>query len=553
MEPVPVGVYGELYIGGGALARGYMGRAELTAERYVPHALSEREGERLYRTGDVVRWVRGGRMEFVGRRDEQVKVRGFRVEPGEIATVLKHHRAIRDAAAVVVERGEGDNRIVAYVVFKEHARRPEPRILRHYMKERLPAYMVPSVCIAVEQLTLTPNGKIDRKALPEPDWADMDLRKQYVAPTGTTQLRLQQIWENVFEIHPIGVADDFFELGGHSLLAVRLMSAIHKHFGVDLPLSTLFQGATIERLETFIQNREGSGDVSPLVGMQLGGSKRPFFCAHGIGGNIVAYQELARMLGPDQVFYGLQTPILEFAHKFKTLEEMVANYVEEIRNVQPEGPYLLGGWSMGGVIAFEMANQLSAQGQEVGLLAVMDVRPPVDESEAEELDGDLIKMALEFTIESFNLSLDLFASDWDHIMGLEADERLRFILEKGQAAKVLHKDLGLLQVRRLYDLINVNFRLLRDYKPSAYPGEIVLFKARNGEFENEVEDFRAAWDALADGGVKMHVIPSTHFQMLSTPHVEHLAGLLHGYFDEAERLHRLKADQPYEDALLVAR
>src|SRR6185369_14294128 len=331
LQPVPAGIYGELYLGGSSLARGYRGKSETTAEKYVPHPFAPQPGERMYRTGDVVRWLGSGLLEFAGRADGQVKVRGFRIELGEIEATLKRHPAIREAAAKVIERDKDDHRIVVYMVFREHAKKPDSRHLRHFLKEKLPAYMVPSLFVPVEQLHLMPSGKIDREALPPPDWTELDAQKVYVGPYGATQLRLQIIWENIFGISPISVRDDFFDLGGHSLLAVRLISAIHKHFARDLPLSTLFQGATIERLEDLLDSHEPTSFVSPVVPITVGGSKRPFFCAHGVGGNVATYLPLAKQLGPDQVFYGLQTPIPEYGAQFNSLEEMVACYLEEVR------------------------------------------------------------------------------------------------------------------------------------------------------------------------------------------------------------------------------
>lgn len=533
LEPVAEGIYGELYLGGSSLGRGYRGRADATAEKFIPHPFGRRAGERLYRTGDVVRW-RAGLLEFAGRADGQVKVRGFRVELGEIETVLKRHLTIRDAAAMVVEKEEGDHRIVAYLVHREHARRLESRKWRHYLKERLPAYMSPSLFIAVDSLPVTANGKIDRQALPQPDWAEVDAERAYVGPNGATQLRLQLIWENIFGIRPISVTDDFFELGGHSLLAVRLISEIHKQFKRDLPLSIIFQGATIEGLASIIYSQQTDAFVSPLVGIQVGGSKRPFFCAHAVGGNLCSYLELARQLGPDQVFYGLETPVAEFGPQFNTLEEMAASYVNEIRSVQPEGPYLIGGWSMGGIIAFEMAHELLRQGQQVGLLAIMDVGPPDEEELA--VDEELIRNSLEFTLESFNISPAPFADDWDYIIQqLKADERLPFVLEKAKAAKMLDPALGFEQVRRVYDQININFRLLNDYKPKVYPGKLIFFKGERVNYENEVENLKSAWAALSRQELTMHLLPCSHFEMVHKPHVEQLARLLQGYFEQVER------------------
>ena len=551
MNPVPIGVHGELYLGGNSLGRGYRNKPEATAEKYVPHPYGRQAGERLYRTGDIVRWRTPALLEFVGRADGLVKVRGFRIELGEIETAIKRHHSIRDAAVEVVEKAEGDNRIVAYLVYKEHGRRLEVRHWYQSLKEKLPAYMVPSLFITVDHLPLTPNGKIDRQALPKPDWSEVNAQKPYVGPVGATQLRMQQIWGKILGMHPISVIADFFELGGHSLLAVRLMSEIQKHFGRDLPLSVLFQGATIEGLSLIVDNKEMGSFVNPLVGINVEGSRRPFFCAHAVGGNLVSYLELARQLGPDQPFYGLQTPLQEFGQQFNSLEDMAACYVNEIRTLQPEGPYLIGGWSMGGIVAFEMAHHLHRLGEKVGLLAIMDVGPPVDKQELE-TDAELIKTSLEFTIQSFNVGLDLFASDWEHILQLKSEERLRYVIEKAQAARVWPRNVGFEQVCRLHDQINTNFRVLRDYNPKVYPGEITFFKAEHVHFENEVENSRNAWAALSLCELKMHLFPCTHFELIHTlPHVEQLANLLRHYFEQVEQHEQLFSYQPEEASLLA--
>jgi amino acid adenylation domain-containing protein len=375
LQPVPLGVPGELYIGGQGLARGYWNRAELTAEKFLPDPFSAQQGARLYRTGDLVRYRPDGSIEFLGRIDHQVKMRGFRIELGEIESVLSRHPAVANALVMVREDAPGDQRLVAYII-PDH-RAAEEEELRTFLKAQLPDYMVPSALLPLETFPLTPNGKVDRRALPMPGSIRTERETSYAAPRDTLEIQLASIWQKVLGRERIGIKDNFFDVGGHSLLAVRLLAQIEKMAGKKLPLATLFQAPTIEQLAKILRQEEWKAPWSSLVAIQPLGSKPPFFCVHAAAGNVLFYSDLARHLGSDQPFYGLQAQGLDGDEDpYNRVEEMASHYIDEIRTVQPKGPYLLGGLSFGGVLAYEMAQQLRAQGEKVGLLVLFDTYGP---------------------------------------------------------------------------------------------------------------------------------------------------------------------------------
>jgi amino acid adenylation domain-containing protein len=376
LQPVPIGVAGELHIGGDGLARGYLKRPELTAEKFIAHPLNLNPNARLYKTGDLVRYLPNGNIEFLGRIDHQVKIRGFRIELGEIETVLRHHPGINDAVVVAREDSPGEKRVVAYCVATPGVALATAQ-LRSFMKEKLPDYMLPSVFVTLKSMPLTPNGKVDRRALPAPDQAELASKGVFSAPKDAVESRLVQIWESVLGIRPIGITDNYFELGGHSLVAVRLMKRIEEAFGKTLPIATLLQAPTIEQLAALLRQKGGVPAWSCLVPIQTAGSKPPFFCIHGANGAVVRFHSLSKYLGADQPFYGLQASGLEAGQPCHTrAEDMASGYLQQIRKVQPEGPYLLGGYSFGGAIAYEMARQLAVQGQEHTTVVLFDTNFP---------------------------------------------------------------------------------------------------------------------------------------------------------------------------------
>src|SRR5271165_2431641 len=365
MQPVPPGVTGELHIGGVQLARGYLGRPELTAEKFVQNPFGE---GRLYKTGDLARYRSDGAIEFLGRIDNQVKIRGFRIELGEIETVLRQHPSVQESVVIAREDNPRDRRLVAYVVARDHTPGDERLTahavsrngaaslseLREFLRVKLPDYMVPAAFVPLQALPLTPNGKVDRKALPKPDFGTGADESKFVAPGTPTEIALARIWCKALGLKQVGIHDNFFELGGHSLLALRIFSEIEKMFGDRPPLATLFQAPTIEKLATVLDDRswKANAALSPLVAIQPSGLRPPFFGVHGGYGDVMFYSELARRLVKDQPFYALQAEGLKLnLMKYASIEAIASYYLQEIRQVQAHGPYFLGGYCLGGVIA----------------------------------------------------------------------------------------------------------------------------------------------------------------------------------------------------------
>jgi amino acid adenylation domain-containing protein len=374
MQPVPIGVAGELWIGGDGLARGYRDRVEETAARFVEHPFSDTPGARIYRTGDLARYREDGAVEFLGRIDHQVKVRGFRIELGEIETVLARHPGVVEA--VVVAHGSGaDAELAGYVTTQGE---PIPtHELRQYLGETVPAYMVPSTITTLKAFPLTPNGKVDRKALPEPV-RERSSGHELIAPRTEMEHRLASTWERELGIHPIGVTDNFFDLGVNSIVAATLFAAIERDLGNGLPLGAIFRAPTIETLAKLIEDGPGASRWTSLVPIQPQGTRPPIFCIHGGAGTILHLQRLARSLGPEQPFYGLQSRgLYGRGSPPRTVEQMASHYLSEMRQVNPGGPWLLAGYCFGSLVAFEIAQRLVAGGEEVQMLAMLNGPSPL--------------------------------------------------------------------------------------------------------------------------------------------------------------------------------
>ncbi|HJQ68948.1 MAG TPA: amino acid adenylation domain-containing protein [Blastocatellia bacterium] len=375
-QPVPVGLPGEMFIGGAGVARGYLNRPELTSERFVPNHFDDCKANRLYKTGDMVRYLPDGNIEFCGRADDQVKIRGFRIELGEIEAAIARSSMASSAVCLAREDARGDKRLVAYVVPSTHvAGDSQQQIaarLKEFLKNKLPHYMVPASFVLIESLPTTRNGKVNRKMLPAPDAHTEAEGGAYVRPRNPLEYQLVEVWEELFQVRPIGIRDSFFDLGGHSLLSVRMMDRVERLTGKKAPLATLFEGATIEHLaDALVSQIEGYDDL-PLVPVQPQGAKPPFYYLHGdFNGGGLYCSSLSRHLGKDRPFYAIQPHGLNNEAVPPTIEEMAARHVETLRQFQPEGPYLLGGHCNGGLVAFEMARQLTEQGQRVDLLALI--------------------------------------------------------------------------------------------------------------------------------------------------------------------------------------
>jgi amino acid adenylation domain-containing protein len=522
---VPVGVQGELYIGGDCLARGYLKRPDLTAENFVPSPFSSELGSRLYKTGDLARYLPDGNIEFLGRIDDQVKIRGFRIELGEIEATLRQHPAVRETVVLARENVPGEKQLVAYVVAQGESP-PTASELRVFLKEKLPIYMMPAVFVQVDALPLMPNGKIDRGALPEPGQTGSEPGRAFVAPRNALELQLTNLWEEVLGVRPIGVTNNFFELGGHSLAAVRLFALIEKRLGKKVPLVTVFQGATVEHLANILRQQSKAAPYSPLVAIQPGGNRRPLFLIHPAGGHVFPYVHLANCLGPDQPCYGLQARGVEEGQEpHKRIEEMADYYINAMRTVQAEGPYLLGGWSMGGVVALEMAQQLHAQGQRTALLALLDTRIPTADEEFAEEDFE-VTLLVDF-VRYFGLSLD----PRDSLARLPKHELLERVLEHAKRAGLIPSDIEVSQAQPFIELCKADFRATRNYLLHDYPGRITLFKAAQ-EVARTSSDPTLGWSKWAAGGVDVHVVPGNHATMVYKPHVEFLADKLRACLDQ---------------------
>ncbi|WP_235217099.1 non-ribosomal peptide synthase/polyketide synthase [Archangium violaceum] len=535
LRPLPVGLPGELYLGGVGLARGYLGRSELTAEKFLPHPFSSSPGERLYRTGDKVRWLPDGQLEFLGRLDSQVKLRGFRIELGEIESALRAHSSILQAAVVLRQDSTGDKRLVAYLVTHE-GHSVEPGTLRDFLKRSLPEYMVPSAFVSLEALPLSSSGKVDTRALPTPDMHAQPA-STVLAPRDELELRLTRLWEEVLGVHPVGVRGNFFELGGHSLLAVQLMARVREATGRELPLATLFRAPTVELLAALLR-QESPLPWSPLVPLSGGGDKTPLFLVHPVGGNVFCYTELARQLGSERPIFGLQAQGLDgLSAPLSSVEEMAALYVESIRSVQPSGPYLLGGWSMGGVIAYEMASQLRQRGEQVELVTLIDSYVPQREALPELEPSEAAVLFLQDLLGTFGAEL---LPDWEQLQALEPDAVLARVLEEGARSGALPPGMGLEQLRTLLRVFESNLRANQRYTARASDQRLLLLKA--GEVTSQPED--GGWSAVAGGGLERHVLPGGHHALLRAPLVRQLAELLREALASSTQDSRRRALQP---------
>ncbi|HEY3579593.1 MAG TPA: amino acid adenylation domain-containing protein, partial [Pyrinomonadaceae bacterium] len=511
LRPAPVGVVGEIYIGGVGVARGYLNRPELTAEKFIPHPFSHGSGARLYRTGDKARLLPNGEIDYQGRLDQQLKLRGFRIEPGEIENALRQHPSIHEALVAAREVLPGDRRLIAYIVKRQESSVSAGE-LREFLKERLPEYMVPSTFVFLEKIPLTSQGKYDRRALPVPDRSG---ESRLVAPRDVLELQLTEQWEELLGV-PCGVTDDFFELGGHSLLAVRLMSRIEQTFGRKIPLSALFKAPTIESLSTILRHETDASNWSPLVPIQPHGSARPFFCVHAVSGNVLCYRTLARHLGAQQPFYALQARGLEDGQEPQTdLAAMARDYVAAVRTVQSHGPYLLGGWSVGGLIAYEMARQLQAQGQEVEFLALFDTPAPNTEEEPLDEASSLASFALHL-----GLSPEQIQAAANAFFAAQMEDPLSFLLEYAKAASVIPHDMSLATFQQQFRVFNANVSAARNYKAANLPANIILFRAAE---RSPDADPTLGWSGSGFEKVAVHHVPGTHLSMMREPHVSVLA------------------------------
>ncbi len=534
LQPVPIGTPGELHIGGIGLARGYWNRPELTAERFISIAecgsqIVESDSRlptpdsRLYKTGDLARWHADGVLECLGRIDFQVKIRGHRIELGEIEAALLAHPGIRACVVTAREDVPGDKRLIAYLM-PQQAELPLNGELRSHLQQKLPTYMMPAAFVPMTSLPLSPNGKIDRKQLPAPDEILLARETDFVAPANDTERKLTQIWAEALRLRAIGVTDNFFVLGGHSLLAVRLFAAVEKEFGQKLPLTTLLHAPTIRQLAAALAQPQS---WSALVPLQPAGNRPPFFCVHAVGGNVLEYYELAQQMCPDQPFYGLQSVGLDGKQRpLRSIAEMAAQYLREIRQLQPQGPYYLGGRSFGGVVAYEMAQQLRAEGQAVALIALLDTDPigwlkrfPRHVA----LPYQARFLALRIKRHLQNLRGLRLRDQWSYLRKKADYKKRKLATMRWQLAHLFHTRQENRLSETLREVEEFNYRAARYYVPATYPEPVTFIYAQE---EISTTENIFGWQTLATGGVEVIAVPGNHQSMIKAPNVQLLAAQL---------------------------
>ncbi|MGD1704335.1 amino acid adenylation domain-containing protein [Dapis sp. BLCC M229] len=499
--------YGEIGIRSSYIALGYWQQQKLTDKVFL--ADPDGGNKHIYRTGDLGRLRPDGSLEFLGRKDFQVKLRGYRIELPEIEAVLLQHAQVKEAVVIAREDIPGNKRLVAYVV--ANGSQPVISELRSFLKRKLPDYMIPAVFVILESLPLTPNGKVNRRALPAPDVSTQEVGE--IPPRTTTELQLAQIWSRLLNIPVVGVRNNFFDLGGHSLLGLRLMGSIEQQFGMRLPLTTLFTEPTIESQGRLLSANPKTQSCSPLVPIRQTGSKPPFFCVHPRGGIVLCLAPLARQLDVEQPFYGLQSIGLNGEEKPLTrFENMATSFIEAIQTVQPEGPYKLGGYCLGAKIAFEMAQQLSSLGHEISLLALIDPFSPFLFKKPQPDEAKMVTSFAGHLSRLFHKELPVSANELEQL-GL--DEKLNYIFKEGTRLQLLPPEIGLEQMQQLFAVYQANSLASYCYVPQPFSGRITIFCAEE-QLEQLAEEQIQGWSSLAASGINIHKIPGDHFSMIAS-------------------------------------
>lgn len=551
LQPVGVGVPGELHIGGAGLARGYLNRSELTQAKFISNPFVEAQGRRqrevraevfdhlnfkqvaesrLYKTGDLVRYLPDGNIEYIGRIDNQVKIRGFRIELGEIEAVLSQHEDVQVCCVIVHEDTPGEKRLVAYVVPPKEVTITTEQ-LRQFLSNKLPSYMLPSAFVILESLPLTQNGKVDRRALKAISYTDNS--KKFVQARNQLEMQLIQLWSKILKVDKISVQDNFFDLGGHSLLASYLMTQIQQQFGKNLPLTTLFQNPTVEQLATIIQKDSQEFNFSCLVALQPHGSNVPFFCVPGAPGSPYYFYHLGRYLGQDQPLYSFEHNVHELGSSPR-LEDIASHYIQAMQTVQPQGPYFLGGHSYGGNVIFEMAQQLVSQGHKVALLAVIDASASNYQDKqflADYVDWDDVRWLAEVS-KGIKLYLDKDIDvSYETLQGLTREEQLKYVLQYFKMANMLPPDAQTSQLRHLIEAYKTSCLCLIDYQPKQiYPGKVTILRAEedladdpNNHLNAEnTKDLSLGWSTFCSE-VDIQFVLGNHITLMAEPHVQVLA------------------------------
>ena len=512
------GSVGEMYIGGAGVGLGYLNRPDLNRECFLPNPFAGGAHRWIYKSGDLAIELPDGSFDFLGRTDNQVKVRGFRVELGEIESALTRCEGLQAAVVRAIEFEEGDRRLVAFVIGDETFLSQ----WKQSLQRQLPHYMVPSEFVSLRSFPTTPSGKVDMQALDIMRLrAAVFLPASDPCPADPVEARLKEIWERLLKVNTVGLDQDFFALGGHSLLAARMLVQVEQWFGYKLPHSVLVEHPTIHGLATYL--RHSSAERWPaLVTIQAGARQTPLFIAHGIGGSLLSFIQLAAQLGPEQPVYGLQLPAFLDQHQ-ADLRVLAANCLKQVRAIQPSGPYHLAGHSSGGVIVFEMACQLAEQGETVGLLALLDCDPNTGKlgigpsQDWNSLKASFRRARVEFAKSELGIR-ELLASQTSY-------QRIKirtWLAARSHRAGRMRAWLPNALAGPLLGAEGYHLSLaVRDYQLRPYRGNATLFIAQDEPGSGTVPE--RAWAGTFLGVSETQVVPGNHHTMLVRPQVISLA------------------------------
>jgi amino acid adenylation domain-containing protein len=549
LKPVGIGVPGELFVGGDGLALGYLNSPELTAEKFIPHPFEA--GARIYRTGDLVRYREDGNIDFLGRIDAQVKIRGYRVEPGEIELALKQHPGVSECA-VVAKAFSGGKRLTAYIVPRSSGSATAADY-RSFLSSRLPDYMVPGVFVPIAELPLSTNGKLNRAALRDlpvcfqrSDDVQSDPVRGSALEPGTgmkedlerQQHRLRHIWEQVLEVHPVAANDNFFALGGHSLLAMRLVERIRTDFGIELSGAAVFENPTLAQMARLLRDGARSESICSIVEIQPKGKRLPLYLVHGAGGGMFwGYSNLARHLSAERPVLAFKSRGLDGLRELETIEALAEAYAAELRAFQPRGPYLLGGYCFGGVVAYEMARCLGPE--NIALLALINSYPPnSDYTRLRCSPAGLARFALNVCVKSF-YALPGTPQRWRALVCWKfrswAKRAKRLVSRRGGSAAEVDAEYWQDLARYSPDecqLWQSHVRAFANYHPKPYGGPLVLFRSPSHLLFSSF-DRQYGWGQFARGGVAVRVFPGAHDTIMAEPLVASLGAEFEGILAQA--------------------
>ncbi len=531
-EPCPIGVAGEVYVGGANVAHGYHGRPDLTSDRFLPNFMGGAAGSRLYRTGDKARWLVDGNLEFLGRLDSQVKLRGFRIELGEVEVALRALPQVRDAVAIVREDVAGDRRLVGYVVLPADAPWSTEEA-RQVLREKVPEYMVPSIFVRLEALPLMPTGKVARGALPAPDEESLRGTAPFSAPRTPLEELLAGAFAEVLRTPRVSITDNFFSLGGHSLLATQVVSRVRVALGVELPLRALFEAPTVESLALLLQRaqeamkaqdarpkaaRPATPTWSPLVTLRPGtDAGRVLHVIHGMDGRVDDYAELATHAPEGWGIVGIQARGLEEGRApLESVEAMATLYVEALRASAPKGPYRLAGPGMGALVAWEMAQQLQREGHEAELLLIEPLPAEPDASTAATTAGAQGALFARHLAAQAGVAAPALPSALTS--SKDAEPLLAHLHADGAKTGLLPEAMSLAELRVRFKVFASHLRAARRYLPEPTEGAVRLLLATDApERDEDARD--GGWGELAEGGLEVHETPGDAVSVLRAPHV----------------------------------